>query len=607
MEDSVNNTPMPQFKEDVSSPLWQFVKRLQKTGDGGGNVKWICNFYGSQKQGTYTIVRAHLLKLPSKGIAVCPKVGPESILDIKKLEEDAAKQIAGSQPKRVSLPSSSTQSSSTYLSINEPSRLEMLKSRRVDDSPISKAFDLQTRNQLDEEIVRMFFTGGIPFNFARNPYYISSYTFAANHNLGGYIPPGYNKLRTTLLQREKAHVKMSLQPIKSTWYEKGVTIVSDGWSDPQRRPLINVMVVCEAGPMFIKVFDCSGEVKDKHFIANILTDVINEIGDHKVIQVITDNARNCKAAGEIIEGLFLHNYWTPCVVHTLNLALKNICAAKYVLTNAETYEECHWITEVHGDAVHIKNFIMNHSMRLSMFCRFSTLKLLSVADTRFASIIVMLKRFKLLRRALEAMVWSDEWAEYRDDDQGKAKFVREKILDEGWWEKVDYILQFTGPMYDMIRICDTDKPCLHLVYEMWDSMIENVRMTIFAHEGKTYVEYSPFYYVVHHILVERWTKNNTPLHCLAHSLNPRYYSDQWIQEGVGISPPHMDNELSLERNKCFRRIFPSEERVKAIDEYSNFSLKIGPFSDPDCIAAMCDTDPRKWWAVYGSGAQLLQK
>ncbi|CAH9068878.1 unnamed protein product, partial [Cuscuta europaea] len=162
-------------------------------------------------------------------------------------------------------------------------------------------------------------------------------------------------------------------------------------------------------------------------------------------------------------------------------------------------------------------------------------------------------------------------------------------------------------MYDMIRICDTDKPCLHLVYEMWDSMIEKVRMTIFAHEGKTYGEYSPFYYVVHRILVERWTKNNTPLHCLAHSLNPRYYSDQWIQEGVGRSPPHMDNELSLERNKCFRRIFPSEERVKAIDEYANFSLKIGPFRDPDCIVAMCDTDPRKWWAVYGSGAQLLQK
>ena len=59
--------------------------------------------------------------------------------------------------------------------------------------------------------------------------------------------------------------------------------------------------------------------------------------------------------------------------------------------------------------MHIKNFIMNHTMRLSMYNAFSSLKLLSVANTRFASTIVMLKRFKLIRRALEAMVTSEEW------------------------------------------------------------------------------------------------------------------------------------------------------------------------------------------------------
>ncbi|CAN6846657.1 unnamed protein product [Brassica oleracea] len=47
----------------------------------------------------------------------------------------------------------------------------------------------------------------------------------------------------------------------------------------------------------------------------------------------------------------------------------------------------------------------------------------------------------------------------------------------------------------MIRFCENT--CLHLVYEMWDSMIENIIMT-------------------------HWAKNNTPLQYLAHSLNPRY-------------------------------------------------------------------------------------
>ncbi|XP_052204042.1 uncharacterized protein LOC127809319 [Diospyros lotus] len=293
------------------------------------------------------------------------------------------------------------------------------------DSPIAKAFDMQTITQLDAEIARMFYTGGLPFNLARNPYYLSSYSFVANHPLGGYVPSGYNKLRTTLLQQEKTNVEKLLEPIKSTWLGKGVSIVTDGWSDPQRRPLINFLVVSENRPMFIKSMNCSSEVKDKQFIAILMKEVIDEVGDQKIVQIITDNSANCKGAGKIIEGMFPHIYWTPCIVHTLNLALKNICAARNLESNQETYDECHWITEVHGDALVIKNFIMNHSMRLAMFNQFSSLKLLVVADTRFASIVVMLKRFKLLRHSLEAMVMSDEWAQYRDDDQGKARFVRE--------------------------------------------------------------------------------------------------------------------------------------------------------------------------------------
>ena len=128
--------------------------------------------------------------------------------------------------------------------------------------------------------------------------------------------------------------------------------------------------------------------------------------EQNVVQVITDNASNCKAAGDLIEGRFPHIYWTPCVVHTLNLALKNICAARYVEENQETYEECNWITDIHGDAIAIKNFIMNHNMRLAIFGKFCPLRLLKVADTRFASIIVMLKRLKLIRRGLQAMVIS---------------------------------------------------------------------------------------------------------------------------------------------------------------------------------------------------------
>ena len=105
-----------------------------------------------------------------------------------------------------------------------------------------------------------------------------------------------------------------------------------------------------------------------------------------------------KVAEALIEGEFPKIFWTPCVVHTLNLALKNNCATKNIEKNEATYEECSWITHIADDASFIHVFILNHSMRLAMFNEFCPLKLLQVADTRFVSVIVMLKRLKLIKR-----------------------------------------------------------------------------------------------------------------------------------------------------------------------------------------------------------------
>jgi len=64
------------------------------------------------------------------------------------------------------------------------------------------------------------------------------------------------------------------------------------------------------------------------------------------------------------------------------------------------YAQCGWITEASNDALIIKNFIMNHSMRLAIFNDYTKMKLLVIAETRFASWIIMLKRFKVIKKSL---------------------------------------------------------------------------------------------------------------------------------------------------------------------------------------------------------------
>jgi len=251
---------------------------------------------------------------------------------------------------------------------------------------------------------------------------------------------------------------------------------------------------------------------------------------------------------------------------------------------------------------------MNHGMRLSMFNSFSKLKFLAIADTRFASVIVMLKRFLLLKDSLIQMVISDKWRTYREDDQEKANFVRQKVLDDYWWDQVKYIIDFTDPIYSMLRAADTDKPCLHLIYEMWDSMIEKVKTVIYRKEGKGPLDESEFFNVVNDILQDRWLKSNTPLHCLAHSLNPRYYSEQWLSEDPNRVAPHMDPEISEERNNCLRKLFPVTEELRRVkQQFADYSLKRGIFSLPDSIDDRAHFDPLQWWGIYGSRTPELKE
>jgi hypothetical protein len=199
----------------------------------------------------------------------------------------------------------------------------------------------------------------------------------------------------------------------------------------------------------LRAINVQGEEKTKEYIADKLVVIVEEVGPKNVVQIITDNAANCKGADLIVQQKYDNIFWTPCVVHTLNIALKNIYAAKLPRTKEQeiVFVELHWIQLINQDASMIKNYIMNHAMRFSMFNEFSKLKLLAVAETRFASVVIMLKRFFMVKRAL-------------------AKHVRGKILCNQWWENVSYIVDFTELIYAMLRLADTDKPCLHLIYEM---------------------------------------------------------------------------------------------------------------------------------------------
>lgn len=73
------------------------------------------------------------------------------------------------------------------------------------------------------------------------------------------------------------------------------------------------------------------------------------------------------------------------------------------------------------------------------------------------------------------MVMDANWRSYRYRGHGKtsieakAREVKQCIVNDSWWHKIDYLLRFTEPMIEMLTIADTNVVVHHLVYDMTDT------------------------------------------------------------------------------------------------------------------------------------------
>ena len=90
-------------------------------------------------------------------------------------------------------------------------------------------------------------------------------------------------------EEEKNDVNVRLEELKKSWESTGCTVMSDGWTDTKGRTLINFLVHCPRGIMFIKLVDASSHVKDAALLCELLNAFIKEIGLEHVVQTPNHN------------------------------------------------------------------------------------------------------------------------------------------------------------------------------------------------------------------------------------------------------------------------------------------------------------------------------
>ncbi len=67
----------------------------------------------------------------------------------------------------------------------------------------------------------------------------------------GFKASSLERIRTNFLLESVEDAKLVLSIFHSSWVEIGCTIMSDGWIDQRNRTLINLLVSCLVGTMFL--------------------------------------------------------------------------------------------------------------------------------------------------------------------------------------------------------------------------------------------------------------------------------------------------------------------------------------------------------------------
>ncbi|KAM0841221.1 hypothetical protein ACQ4PT_059156 [Festuca glaucescens] len=336
------------------------------------------------------------------------------------------------------------------------------------------------------------------------------------------------------------------------------------------KSLLDEVTILDA-PKGKNLEDFSGEEKTGEAIAQFLLQAIEEIGPANVLQVITDNASNCKSAGREIQKVHNHIFWSPCVVHTLNLVFKDF-ANKFA-----------WMVDTYQTGKVIVKFFRNHQHFLALFRGKSELDLLKVSKTRFASHYILLKRLMEVREALTTSVVSSKWKDLvracDTETKNAANAIVKNIMDERFWDEIGIILDITKPLYYVIKFSDGEGPKAGDIYEKMDNMLGEIK-DVMTKEDNPH-------------------KDDWPL---------REYLATPAPGGGQRKAPNEDSEVMQGVMEAFSRIAEDKKEYATLrEEFNKFIMKKGLYALPPVQADAATMNAIDWWFNYGSETPNLNE
>jgi hypothetical protein len=551
-------------------PEWNHVSVTEDgSGRGTAYVTMQCLYCDKTYSGGVNRIRAHLVG-GDTSISKCDKVPDEVLSAMTALSKD--KEQHDREKKRRCAVEKLTKAEGTDTNKSQ---------KTVTQTSIVASFNAGSKAVADAAVAKFFYANGIPFSVIESKYLKEAFSAVAKCG-PGYKLPSRAAVSDKLLNEAVVDVDKKLAEFKVQMSVTGATLISDGWTNVQNRPIINYLAVTPDGAMFIDGNDTSGEHKDAKFIAAEIRRNIESLGAENIVQVVTDSAGNCTAARKLLREEYPNIVFSPCTAHCLDLLLEDI-------------GKLSWAAPLISKGHAVVKFITNHQASLAQFRKRSTLELLKPGETRFGSFFLMLQRLLQAKDALQETVMNRDFKQWmttikKTASQEEGRNVVDTVVDERFWKSSEELTCLCEPIISLLRLVDGIAPCVGKVYWNMFQIDNGVEPSKADNHKKIQLRTC---------INERWKMMHTELHSAGFVLDPEFR----------LFLQHENEEVMSDFHTVVERVFKDnvQAQVKAIQQHATYRAGHGLFSRPMADAAAKEMPAFRWWLAFGAHVPELQR
>jgi hypothetical protein len=149
----------------------------------------------------------------------------------------------------------------------------------------------------------------VPFNVVNSVYYQHAIDVVTATG-PGYKGTNLHAIRGYYLAKAVDEMKIYIESYREIWKKTGCTLMADGWTNQKRRTLINFLVYCPKGTIFLKTVDVSDVSKTARLLYQLFKEVVLYVGVENIVHMVTDNAINYVAADRLLMEEFPLIFWS---------------------------------------------------------------------------------------------------------------------------------------------------------------------------------------------------------------------------------------------------------------------------------------------------------